>query len=82
MPTRRHVCYFEHRLIQGDNLLQGKHCGLIRIGIIASKELPAVIVLIVRDVKDRCVVERDWTQRENRAIAWLIERPVGFSHRA
>ena len=82
MPPWRHVCDFKHRFVKGDNLFQGKYRGLIRVGIAMPKKLPAMIVFIVGDVKDRCVVERDWTQRNYGAVAWLIEWPVGFSHGA
>lgn len=59
MPTGRHVRDFEHRRVELHDLIEANDSGVELFRASGTKELPAMVVRVVRDVQDRLAAEDD-----------------------
>jgi len=80
VPAGRHVRKLQQRWIELNDFLKGYDGSLIHLRIPSTEKLPAVIISVVANMEDGCVVEYDVSQRKDGAIARLIERPIVLRH--
>jgi hypothetical protein len=79
-PTRWQIGNFEHRRVKLHDRREARDCALRDVRVLPAQELPAVIVFVVRHVKNWRTIEQDRPERYCGAVRWLIEWPIGLRH--